>query len=261
MSKQGAWVRWESAQQRRVTWAELWKAEPQRIKFLVQTVYDMLPSLANLHTWGLVESPACALCSKRGSLKHILSSCAKALGEGRYMWRHDQVLKSIAEAISGGVERARRIRPVNKAITFVRAGETKTPKRTTSVGVLMSANDCQILVDLQQQLKFPSNITDTTLRPDIVVFSEATKQVILLELTVPWEDRLEEVFKRKLTMYEGLVSSCQQAGWRARSLSVKVGCRGFNAKSLSRAFSILGIVGRWREVALRKTTEAAEKAS
>ncbi|XP_029958217.1 uncharacterized protein LOC115396474 [Salarias fasciatus] len=214
MSKQGAWLRWESANQRRVTWADLWRAEPQRIKFLIQAVHNVLPSPANLHTWGLAESPSCAMCSKRGSLEHILSSCAKALGKGRYRCRHDQVLKSIAEAIGGGVERARRSQPIKKIMTFLKAGEKKALKTRTSTGVLTTANDWQMLVDLQKQLKFPSHIVSTSLRPDIVLFSESTKQVIMLELTDPWEDRLDETFERKLAKYEGLASSCQQAGWR-----------------------------------------------
>ncbi len=44
MRQQGAWIRWENAIERKVIWAELWKAEPQRIKFLIQVVYDVLPS-------------------------------------------------------------------------------------------------------------------------------------------------------------------------------------------------------------------------
>ena len=59
----------------------------------------------------------------------------------------------------------------------------------------MSARDWQLLVDLEHQLKFPSHIAVTTLRPDIVLVSESTKQAVLLELTVPWEDRLEEAFE------------------------------------------------------------------
>lgn len=43
-----------------VTWAELWKAEPHRIKFLIHAIYDVLPS-PNLFCWGKVESPACTL--------------------------------------------------------------------------------------------------------------------------------------------------------------------------------------------------------
>ncbi|KAG9344740.1 hypothetical protein JZ751_010427 [Albula glossodonta] len=47
------------------------------------------------------------------------------------------------------------------------------------------------------QLKFPSHIATTTLQPDIIRLP--TKQPVLLEQTVPWEDRLEEAFERKLT--------------------------------------------------------------
>jgi len=108
-----------------VTWTELWKREPQRIKFLIQAVYDMLPSPSNLHIWGKVESPAWPLCSKSGTLRveHILSSCSKALGEERHRWRHDQVLKTIAEVIAAGVEWAKCSRLSKQAIIFIKAGE------------------------------------------------------------------------------------------------------------------------------------------
>ncbi|XP_054626149.1 uncharacterized protein LOC129178189 [Dunckerocampus dactyliophorus] len=205
MKHQGAWMRWENAVERKVTWAELWKSEPHRIKFLIQAVYDVLPSPSNLHTWGIVESPACPLCSKRGTLEHIFSCCTRALGDGRYRWRHDQVLKTIAEAISSGLEWAKQFRPSKKAIAFVRAGDKPTPVRRTSAGILMSARDWQLLVDLEHQLKFPSHIAVTTLRPDIVPVSESTRQIVLLELTVPWEDRLDEAFERKLSKYAGVL--------------------------------------------------------
>lgn len=44
MKQQGAWTRWEKAIDRKVTWTELWKAEPHRIKFLIMSVYDVLLS-------------------------------------------------------------------------------------------------------------------------------------------------------------------------------------------------------------------------
>ena len=47
------------------------------------------------------------------------------------------------------------------------------------------------------QLRFPEHIVETTLRPDIVLFSDSTKQVVLLDLTVPWEERMEEANERK----------------------------------------------------------------
>ncbi|XP_051928401.1 uncharacterized protein LOC127604984 [Hippocampus zosterae] len=262
MKQQGAWTRWENAVERKVTWAELWKAEPQRVKFLIQAVYDVLPSPSNLHTWGIAETPACPLCSKRGTLEHILGGCTRALGDGRYRWRHDQVLKTIAEAITAGLAWAKQFRPSNKTIAFVRAGDKPTAaSRTSSAGILTSARDWQLLVDLEKKLKFPSHIAVTTLRPDIVLVSESTKQAVLLELTVQWEDRLEEAFERKLSKYAGLVSDCQLAGWRARCFPVEVGCRGFAAHSLARAYCSLGIDGERKRRAIRNTTEAAERAS
>ncbi len=213
---------------RKVTWAELWKVEPQRIKFLIQAVYDVLPSPSNLHICGKVESPACPLCSRRGTLERILSCCPKTLGEGRYRWRHDQLLKAIAEAIAPGVEWAKRSLSSKQAITFIGAGKQPRPAAKTSAGILATARDWQLLVDLEQQLKFPNHIVTTTLRPDVLL-SESTKQVVLLELTVPWEDHLEEAFERKLAKYKGLVSECRRAGWRARCLPIEVGSRGFAA--------------------------------
>lgn len=54
------------------------------IRFLVRAVYDALPRPANLNVWGKGETPARWLCSERGYLPHLLSSCPKALAEGRY---------------------------------------------------------------------------------------------------------------------------------------------------------------------------------
>ncbi|RXN32649.1 reverse transcriptase [Labeo rohita] len=146
---------------------------------------------SNLYTWGRVETPACPLCSKPGTLEHILSSCSKALGEGRYWWRHDQVLKSIAEAISKGIKDSRYRQATAKAIHFVKEGQR--PEKTSkscSAGLLSTARDWVMSVDLERQLKIPQHIIQSTLRPDIILVSEATRQLILLELTVPWEERI-----------------------------------------------------------------------
>ncbi len=41
MRQQGTWMKWEQAMER-VTWKDIWKWNPQRIKFLIQGVYDIL---------------------------------------------------------------------------------------------------------------------------------------------------------------------------------------------------------------------------
>ena len=91
------------------------------MRFLIQAVYDTLPSPVNLHTWGKAETPQCSLCEKRGSLKHILSSCTRALGDGRYRWRHDQVLGEIAGVFDKCL-RTSIYKPVSRRINFVMAG-------------------------------------------------------------------------------------------------------------------------------------------
>ncbi|XP_061747756.1 uncharacterized protein LOC133545995, partial [Nerophis ophidion] len=261
MRQQGAWTRWEQASERKVTWTELWKAEPHRIKFLIQAVYDVLPSPSNLFTWGKVETPGCPLCQRRGTLEHILSCCPIALGEGRYRWRHDQVLKAIADAICRGVSHSKSLRPV-KSTAFIRAGEKSTPAaRDTSSSLLATARDWELSVDLGKQLKFPDVVAKRTLRPDIVLTSVASKQVILLELTVPWEDRMEEANERKSAKYSQLVEECRSNGWRAMCRPVEVGCRGFVGKSLCRAYRMLGITGASQQRAMKLVTDAAEVAS
>ncbi|KAI4881119.1 hypothetical protein NFI96_020517, partial [Prochilodus magdalenae] len=261
MSNQGAWTKWKHTAGRKITWAELWKVEPHHFKFLVQSVYDVLPSPANLFTRGLVDLPACQLCQKRGTLEHILSCCSKALGDGRYRWRHEQVLQAVADSICTGIINSKRQHLSKCTIAFIRAGEKPQPPRKTQGGLLATARDWQLLVDLGRQLRFPDIIVATTLRPDMVLMSGATKQVVLLELTVPWEDRMEEAKERKKAKYADLVAECRRNGWKARCEPIEVGCRGFAGQSLHRVLGLLGICGLHRQRAMKNIMEAAEKAS
>ena len=47
-------------------------------------------------------------------------------------------------------------------------------------------------MDLEKLLRFPQHIFSTTLRPDILLVSESTKNIINMELMVPWEDCVGE---------------------------------------------------------------------
>jgi len=50
----------------------------------------------------------------------------------------------------------------------------------------------------------------------LVLISEASKQIILLYLTVPFEDCIEETNEMKRAQYAELVEECPSNGWRAR---------------------------------------------
>lgn len=43
----------------------------------------------------------------------------------------------------------------------------------------------------------------------MVLVSETTRQVVLLELTVLWEDRMEEAFERKRAKHNDLAGECR----------------------------------------------------
>lgn len=109
--------------------------------------------------------------------------------------------------------------------------------------MLSTARDWVMIVDLERQLKIPTHITQSKLGPDFILVSEATKQLILLELAVPWEEKMEEAQERKREKYQKLVEDCQRNGWRTRCMPVEMGSRGFASHSLSKAYSTLGITG------------------
>ena len=90
-----------------------------------------------------------------------------------------------------------------KFIDFQKPGE-KAETWSQQQGTLGTTNDWQLQVhhvDLHRQLKFPSLIAATSSRPDIVLWSIRTRQVVILELTVPWEERTEAANERKRNKY------------------------------------------------------------
>ena len=62
---------------------------------------------------------------------------------------------------------------------------------------------------------FPEEIAIILLRPDIVIWSTSSKEVITGELTVPWEDNIDDAHERKLTKYAELRAECCDRGWAA----------------------------------------------
>ncbi|KAK3796882.1 hypothetical protein RRG08_055716 [Elysia crispata] len=65
-----------------------------------RSVYDLLPSNANLVVWGKKEEATCPLRQGRLTTGHVLSPCKIALSRGRYIWRHNRVLQEHAVMIS-----------------------------------------------------------------------------------------------------------------------------------------------------------------
>ena len=89
-------------------------------------------------------------------------------------------------------------------------------------------------VDLDKRLVFPCE-NETRLRPDIVMFSTVKKLLVMIELTVPWESRIDEAYERKKLKYSDLCDSCREKGWSVLCYPVEVWCRGFVGISTIRA--------------------------
>nr|XP_061836945.1 uncharacterized protein LOC133619721 [Nerophis lumbriciformis] len=167
---------------------------------------------------------------------------------------------TLAEGVEQARKKTRHLSNGPRFSHFLRAGESAAAGGRNK-GVLATANDWEMRADLKKQLKFPEEIAHTTLRPDIVLWSRGTKQVVLIELTEPWEERMEEAYERKLRKYQTLILESQQNGWKAWNLPVEVGCRGFAGRSLWRALGLLGIEGLARKRLVANTTKRAEEAS
>lgn len=265
MAKQGRWTSWHSVEKRKISWRDVWEMEGPRLSFIIRATYDLLPTPQNLKQW-FGEELNCPLCQAPASLKHILTACTISLSQGRYTWRHNQVLRQLA-----GILEQKRIttnalpqtsKESRKLMTFVPAGHTlqqqTTPKNTN---IMQVAQDWKLEVDLDKKLVFPPEIMVTTLRPDVVLWSASAHSALVVELTVPWEDGVEEAFERKKLKYSELAQQAAQNGWKVNVFPVEVGCRGFVATSMIYLLKKIGVKGSSLQHAIKSLSAAAEKSS
>ena len=74
-----------------------------------------------------------------------------------------------------------------------------------------------------------------------MLYSEKLKTVLLLELTVPIEDRVLAAQSLKSKRYENLIRECQSNGWKASLLTIEIGCRGYISDSFKYILKQLGL--------------------
>lgn len=87
------------------------------------------------------------------------------------------MLKPIAEAISRGISSS----SSSRAIPFVKAGEQLGEGSRDAC----ARSGLAALGGLGETAEFPHQIVSTTLGPDILFKNEITKNIIIMELTVP----------------------------------------------------------------------------
>ena len=247
-SVQGKWTLWKDFNQRVITWRSIVYADPKLVRFCIGSTYDTLASPANLKRWGLSPNSDCPVCKgDKCTIAHVLSGCSKALGQGRYRYRHDCVLRVLCHHVAGFINNRPKVGSVQSiGIQFVPAGSKARVGRKpgADTGLLLSTKDWVFLSDLDRKLVFPPHIYRTLLRPDIVIYGVAEKVIIMVELTCPCEENIAARHEEKLTRYSDLAASCRENGWRVHLFAVEVGARGFTAQSLTSCLRALGLKNR-----------------
>ena len=88
-----------------------------------------------------------------------------------------------------------------------------------------------------------------------------TQQVIMVELTVPNENRMEGTHTYKRGKYLNLTKELKSEGYRAIAMPVEVGARGFIGSSVYDLLTKLSICGNKRTKALKLLAEIDENSS
>lgn len=105
------------------------------------------------------------------------------------------------------------------------------------------APDWQLKVGLGKHLKFPEQITETTLRSDMIIFSNATRKLLIYE---KYHERKIYLVahKRKCGKDLELSENCKSKSWQTWCHAIEVKCRVFVGKSLSTTLTNNGIKGK-----------------
>ena len=192
-----------------LTWKSIIYNLPKRVlSFVVNASIDSLPSYSNLHTWGKRMTDKCIFCpTTTGTLHHILSNCPTFLN--RYEWRHNNILKYMLKTFSENLQNGQ----------------------------------VHVYADLEGHSiaggTIPPHILTTSQRPDIVTVFDESKEIVIIELTVPFETNLEDAHRRKVDKYSSLVQDIQERGYTVSLYAVEVGVRGLLSRDNKHRFKQL----------------------
>ena len=245
---QGQWTRWVNYIQQNFSWKSLLAMPVNLSSFCISSTYDTLPSPSNLKRWKLTTEASCFLCNKDTcTTSHILGACKVALSQGRFTFRHDNVLRIIITNIRSSITNIKSTVPTSKQpikIKFVKKGTRVKNKNSSPSRILHQASGWVLLGNLDGSFSFPSHIAFTELRPDITIFSNKLKRVTLIELTCPCEENMEAWHNVKVNKYMPLKSVIESNGWNVDLFAVEVGTRGYCSRSVLCCFKSLDLRNR-----------------
>ena len=179
-----------------ITWKSfMWDIPQGVLKFAVNAGVNTLPSSDNLKRWGKRVSDRCPFCGNIETLAHILSNCTTALTQGRLTWRHNSVLCSIIKVIQPILKDGMRL--------FADVPGHQAPHGGT----------------------IPPHILTTAFKPDIFIHSETSQEVVVFELTCPWDSNITRSHNFKSEKYAPLVADLSR-NFIVHFFSVEISARG-----------------------------------
>lgn len=140
------------------------------------------------------------------------------LADGHYHWHHNLLRRAFADGIATAINNNKGYY-MAKAIMFHRAEEKSSIQPQAKSDLFTFAAVWRLEMDLDKQLKFPARIRPKLLQPDMIIVSDSIKQLIILELRMPWEDCMEEADERKHVWcwwmsVKGKAGECTVNPWR-----------------------------------------------
>ena len=135
------------------------------------------------------------------TLGHIMSNCKEALD--RFEWRHNNIVHYLHSLFSA--------------------------QRLGGVEVFADLDGLRV-----NGVTIPSDVAMTAQKPDLVIINRKSKEVKLVELTVPWDTtaNMTAAMTRKTERYKELTTSIQGNGFKCLNIPLEVGTRGLiNARN------------------------------
>ena len=173
----------------------MWDIPQGVLKFAIHAGVNTLPSSDNLKRWGKRVSDRCSFCGNVETLAHILSNCSTDLTQGRLTWRHNSVLCSIIKVIQPLLKDGLKL--------FADVPGFQAPHGGT----------------------IPPHILTTAQKPDIFIFSESSLDIVVFELTCPWDSNIARSHTFKSEKYAPLIADLS-GSHLVHFFSVEISARG-----------------------------------
>ena len=118
-------------------------------------------------------------------------------------------------------------------------------RAASGLNLLGSSGDCDVSADLPGwHDNYPKSTSSKGLRPDIVLWLRTNLKIIVVELLIPYENRMDLSHEYKTYKYEDLKKELEKEGYCVIVKSIEIGARGFVAGTLYQFISQVGIKGR-----------------